>query len=363
MKSKRFGLAAVAAVWVALALLAWLQPAKEVSEAERRTLAQMPQVCAESLLSGTFMEDFENYTLDQFPLRDGFRTVKSLTHYYVLGQRDNNGIYITDGGASEMEYPLDTASVDRALEQFRQVYERYLRDGGSQVYATVVPDKNYYLAEENGYLSMDYEALFSMVRAGMPWAEYVDITDCLQAEDYYDTDTHWRQEALLPVARKLCEAMGATAPALADYTQTALERPFYGVYYGQAALPMEPDTMVLLESEALAQCRVYNFVTDSYSQVYDLTKLESKDLYDVYLSGSQSLLRIENPNGATDRELVVFRDSFGSSLVPLLVGDYAAVTLVDIRYINVQLLERYVEFEGKDVLFMYSSLALNRKLI
>ena len=97
--------------------------------------------------------------------------------------------------------------------------------------------------------------------------------------------------------------------------------------------------------------------------MYDFTKQDAKDPYDIFLSGPQSLLRIENPNAATDRELVIFRDSFGSSLAPLLVQDYSAVTLIDIRYIQPQLLGRYVEFEGKDILFMYSSLVLNKNLI
>ena len=122
---------------------------------------------------------------------------------------------------------------------------------------------------------------------------------------------------------------------------------------------MEAETMYIMESDRLNACRVYNYNTQSYTNVYDTEKLTSKDLYDVYLSGSQSLLRIENPGASTDRELIVFRDSFGSSLVPLLVSEYKTVTLVDIRYINSQLLSRYLEFNGQDVLLLYSTLVIN----
>ena len=63
--------------------------------------------------------------------------------------------------------------------------------------------------------------------------------------------------------------------------------------------------------------------------------------------------------------MVVFRDSYGSSLVPLLVQEYATVTLVDIRtnYIMPERLGSFMEFNGQDVLFMYSSLVLNKNLI
>ena len=95
------------------------------------------------------------------------------------------------------------------------------------------------------------------------------------------------------------------------------------------------------------------------TDIYDMEKLSSRDLYDIYLSGAASLLQITNPAAATDRELVVFRDSFGSSLIPLLIKDYARVTIVDTRYIASDLLGEYLEFDDQDVLFIYSTLILN----
>ena len=358
-KIRTFGVIAVVALWAVLVAVSWFGPKTEISEAERRPLAQLPEITVESLLNGKFMTEFEDYSLDQFPLRDTFRQVKSLFHYYVLGQKDNNDIYIADGFAVKQEYPYNPQSVDHALDRFNYLYEKCLKDSGGRITMTIVPDKGYYLGENSGHLTMDYGAMFAAVADGMPWAEFVDITDTLEAEDYYRTDTHWRQEKILDAAAKLCEALGVTAPRGADYTATALERPFYGVYYGQAALPMKPETMYLLESDLLNSCTVLDWESGKYNPVYDLTKLESKDLYDVFLSGSRSLLTIENPNASSDRELIVFRDSFGSSIVPLLVQDYARVTLVDIRYIQIDVLERFLEFKGQDVLFLYSTLVLN----
>lgn len=344
-------------LWAALAVASWFAPAKTVSDSERRPLAQMPSVSLDALSGGKFMSDFEKYALDQFPFRDGFRTLKSLFHQYVLGHRDNNGIYLHDGYGAKQEYPLNQDSVNHAMERLNHIYNQYLTD--SQVYMAVIPDKGYYLAEEAGQLAMDYEALFAAVQAAMPWAEHISLTESLALEDYYRTDTHWRQEQLLETAEVICRAMGIQGPEPEDYTAVELERPFYGVYYGQAALPMEPEAMYILESDLLAECKVYDYETGNYGTVYDLTKLDSRDLYDVYLSGARALLTIENPHAKTDKELVVFRDSFGSSLVPLLVQGYARVTLVDIRYINSDLLGQYLDFHGQDVLMLYSALILN----
>ena len=344
-------------VWGALTLAAWFSPEKALSVSERRPLAGKPELSAGAVFSGNFMEDFEDYSLDQFPFRDSFRRLKAWFHYSVLGQRDNNGIYVYQGYAAKQEYPLNETSVAHALNRFQTLYETYLTQ--SNVYMAVVPDKGYYLAEQSGHLAMDYDRLYELVEIGMPWAAQVDLRDSLSAGDYYRTDTHWRQEKLLDAAGVLCQALGIAPPKVEDYTRTALDRPFYGVYYGQAALPMEPDTLYLLESTLLENCTVYDYETGKTGSVYDRNKLESQDLYDVFLSGARSLLTIENPDGDPDRELIVFRDSFGSSMVPLLVQGYGKVTLVDIRYIRMELLGEYLDFAGKDVLLLYSTLVLN----
>ncbi len=358
-KIRAIGAVVLVAVWAVLTALAWFGPKEDVSEAERRPLAQMPEFSADTLLSGKFMTAFEDYTLDQFPMRDRIRQVKSLFHAYVLHQKDNNGIYMADGYAAKLEYPLKEPSLKNAITRFTGLYETYLKDSGCHVVAAVVPDKGYYLAEAKGYPAMDYEKLFLEMEEKMPWAEFVDLTDCLSLADYYRTDTHWRQEKILPAAQKVAQTLGVSILPQEDYTQVPLERPFYGVYYGQAALPMEPEPLYKMESQLLSQCRVFNHETKQYGPVYDMEKARGKDPYEVYLSGAKALLTIENPNAATDRELVVFRDSFGSSLVPLLVQDYQKVTLVDIRYVASNLVGQYVDFHGQDVLFLYSTLVLN----
>lgn len=353
------GVGVLTAVWLAFCVAAWVLPANETSESERRPLAQMPQISTDSVLSGEFMSDFEDYTLDQFPMRDRFRTVKSLFHYYVLNRGDNNGIYVADGYAAKMDYPLNSDSLQYALNRFSYVYETYLKDTGSDVYTCVVPDKSYYLAEKSGYLAMDYETLFDVIEQGMPYSTFIDIRETLNESSFYRTDTHWRQEYLIPTAQKIADVMGIQPPDAKDYSIETLTRPFYGVYYGQAALPMQPEDMNILRSDLLTSCTVFNYETSKTGEVYDMEKLTAKDLYEVYLSGPVSLLRVENPNADTDRELIVFRDSFGSAITPLLVQGYRSITLVDIRYLPGPNLGKFLDFHGQDVLFLYSTLVLN----
>ena len=353
------GIGLIVLLWFALVGFAWFSPAKEESWAERRKLNQMPKLTVESIFDGSFMQKFDKASVDQFPLRDTFRQTKALFHRYVLAQRDNNEIYYTDGHFSKLDYPVDTASVSRATGIFNRIYKQYLEKTNCKVYMAAIPDKGYYLGAQNGFPVMDYEEMFALLQQQMPWATHIDLTDTLTLDSFYLTDTHWRQEKLLPVAEKLSQALGVTAPKAEDYTLRTLPETFYGVYYGQAALPVASEKITLLESELLKNCKVYNYETQQYTSVYDEAKRQGKDLYEVYLSGPQSILTIENPNAATDRELVIFRDSFGSSITPLLVQDYAKVTLVDVRYVPSMMLGRYLTIENADVLFLYSTMVLN----
>lgn len=360
-KIKNIVIVLTAAVFL-FGFLIWsvILPDGKESISERRPLAAFPAINSESVFSGSFMTDFEKYTLDQFPLRDQFRTVKSIAAFYIFGQKDNNDIYIKDGYASKLEYPLNAESVKYATERFRFVYDSYMADKNMNIYLSVIPDKNYFIARENGYPSIDYEEFFALMKGGMAFTKYIGIAHLLELSDYYRTDTHWRQEKITDVAQYIAAEMGVSLSA--EYTENCVDTPFYGVYYGQSALPLEPDELHYLDNAILNNCTVYDFETNSYIPIYELEKTEGSDPYEAFLSGSKSLLTIENPNASTDKELIVFRDSFGGSIAPLFAEGYAKITLVDIRYISPIMLERFITFEDQDVLFLYSVSVLNNSV-
>lgn len=75
------------------------------------------------------------------------------------------------------------------------------------------------------------------------------------------------------------------------------------------------------------------------------------------------LIEIQNQNAETKKELLIFRDSFGSSLAPLLIENYKKITLIDLRYISSDILDNYIIFNDQDVLFIYSTLILNQNVL
>ena len=222
----------------------------------------------------------------------------------------------------------------------------------------MIPDKNTFIASQNGYPDKDYEALVKRLRSGFSQAEYIDISALLSADDFYYTDSHWRQERILTVADEIADKMGAERIGQCEKHDAGV--PFYGVYYGQSALPHAPEPLRYLDNAVIRSLKVYNAEIKSEIPVYDLKAAGGRDPYEMFLGGARSIITITNPNVVRERRLVIFRDSFGSSIAPLLAAGYSEITLVDIRYISPSALSKLVDFSGvSDVLFLYSASVIN----
>lgn len=346
-------LACALAVFFAWAVL---KPADSVSLSERRELAQFPQISAQALTSGRFMEDFDSYAVDQFPLRGAFRSVYAAVSLDLMGKSDIGGLFIKDGMAASLEYPMDGQSLAHASDVFARVCDLYDVEEGS-VWAAAVPDKAYFFQDDDSVLTMDYEEFFAELRRLNPQMEWIDVTDLLELSDYYATDPHWRQERIFDVAQRIAGEMGVTLPA--DYQQHAAVQDFRGTNAQQLSVPMAGEPLIYVDGPSLERCTVFDYQNNREIGLYDLAKAQGRDPYELFLSGSLSYVTIENPDASTDRELIVFRDSFASALAPYLAAGFAKVTLLDVRYLPSTAIPSTVDFDGADVLFLYSTSVLN----
>ncbi len=348
-----------------VAIACVLHTPKELSESERRNLAQFPvfELSDKGFNASVkeYISDFEDYTLDQFPLRDTMRELKAFVELKLFNKKDNNDIYIVDGVISEMQPTLNESSVNNATKIWNNIYSKYLKDKANKVILSIIPDKNYFIAEENGYLAYDYAQLIDMITEACPDFEYVDIFGELSIEDYYKTDTHWRQEQIVDVAKKLADALGVADEYSWDFKTNTLDVPFYGVYTGQLGLAVDSETIHYLTNDAIDNATLFDHTKGKYVDIYDREKANGLEPYDFFLSGArQGPMTITNPAQDNGKELVIFRDSFGSSISPLLIEGYSTIHVVDIRetaagYINMLL----GGFEGKDVLFLFSAMVTN----
>ena len=368
----------IAAVVFLLALVCvpvaeFLLPDQEVSKTERRKLAKKPVFTAATFWDGTYMEQLETYFSEQFPVRDGLRTVKAETETALLGKADTNGYFKVEDGIYHLEAELNEKNVGRVADSIEKLCTEQFQN--ADCYVAVIPDKNYYLAaqcEDAGsenekwkgsilkhYPTLDYERLDEMIQAEIPSAQKISLYGKLHLKDYYRTDLHWKQEKITGVVDTLVQSMGQQTNTISDGWQIATED-FVGAYGAASAWKTTPDKMIYRTDLSIERMQVYDYERKRNVSVYAPEKIGGMDDYDFYLWGARALLTIQNPECHNGKKLLLFRDSFGSSIAPLLAEYYEEVTLVDLRYVSAShALELLGDTEYQDVLFLYSAPILN----
>ena len=330
----------------------------EVLVSERRKPAEFPELTIGTVASGSFMDKFEGYAADHFVFRDGFRAIRAFTVLDVLMMTDKSGVYRSENvGVGEFK-SIDADAYVQSAEKIRKVAESPQLEG-LNIYYTIVPDKSIFAERYMpGFDPAQAEELLSSVLADLDYIRLIG-TDALGADSYYRTDLHWNQAEIAKAVELLSSEMGVSTDISGYSKETAGD--FSGVYAGHLALPVPPDSLSYLTLPTLSA----SYLNDKTLQfepgpVYDLERFKGIDPYDIFMCGPQPIVVLENKNATTQRELYIFRDSFGSSLAPLMANSYSKITLIDLRYINWSIVDQFVQFEpGSDVLFIYSSQILN----
>lgn len=320
----------------------------EVSLSERRKLTLMPKFSFKSILNGTYFNDFDKYTTDQFIFRDKFRIIKAKMDLDIKNNYHN--LYIKDNHYIEMEYPLNIDSVNNLINKINYIKDNYLSE--NNIYYSIIPDKNYFINEDN--LKIDYEYLEDYMYNNLN-IRYINIFDLLELDDYYKTDSHFMINKIDKVASRILSGMNNSFDS--NYSSSKVSD-FDGVYKSRIPINGESDSIYIIENDSINSSLVYDYSLNKYIDFYDYSKLYSSDKYNIYLGGSTPLVKITTTNN-NNRNLIIFRDSFGSSLAPLLTSSYKTITLVDTRYMSPKILNNYIDFKDSDVLFIYNTSIIN----
>ena len=294
--------------------------------------------------------------MDNFYQRETFRKLKTSVELDVFKKKDGNKIYKYNDFLVEQIYPLDEKSATNLTNKINYIKDSYLNET-NKIYYSIIPDKNYYT--DNSHLKLDYDKMQQIMENNLNGLQYIDIFQDLSLDSYYYTDSHWKQEKLQNVAKTIAENMNFSITQ--NYNEQKVAT-FKGVYAGQLPINTKEDEIKILVNNVIADANAYNYETKEQGGIYNFKKLTGYDKYDIYLSGATPLIEISNANNKTNKTLVIFRDSYASSLAPLLTEGYSKITLVDTRYISPKILNEYVNFENADILFLYSTLIINNSM-
>lgn len=352
---KRTGLAPLIAIAVILLGLSvgsfFLTPDRAFSENENRYLQLTPKLSWDTVMSGDFMEDMEEYTSDQIVFRDLWTATRSLLQR-AEGKEDISGTYLGAEGRYFAKVTED--SFNRAgLEKNAGYIREFFAASGKSCRAMIVPSPAGVLRDmlpENAPY-YDEAGAFERLTATLG-GSLLDVRETLaDVEDpYYHTDHHWTTMGAQAAYRRWAEVTGHTVRE--DALVCATEE-FRGTLYSKVLLPDSVYDSVYYAPEITAESVVCD---GKDGTLYDGDALTRKDKYELFLGGNygQCVITTGTENG---KHLLLVKDSFANSFVPFLLGDYETVTMIDLRYFRGSMAELAAESDDILVLTEITNLA------
>ena len=346
---------------VILITIFFATPGKSYSASEKRLLAQRPALTPEALASGKFMDGIEDYAADQFPFRDLWMRLKTSVSKR-LGARESQGVYLLkSGGLAERFNKPDSENFTETLDAVSVFSLRYpdssmyflLAPTAVSVLTDDLPD-NAITEDQDNFIDQLYEALPESITP-------IDIRPAFHAVSdkkalYYRTDHHWTTEGALIAWNETRPVMGIQTEI--TFSGGTVTNRFSGSLVSKSGFSVETaDEIHIYFPDNAPADFVYtvNYPDEMKrtASVYDLDALNSDDPYTVFFGSNHPLVEIDT-TAATDRKLLVIKDSYANCFVPFMLTEFQKIDLLDARYYydNIDVLMQSENFT--DVLFLYN---------
>lgn len=326
-------------------ILHLLQPDREFSQTENRTLSLMPAFTWETLVDGTYTADLEEYLSDQFPMRDDWMGLKA-RYEYLLGKREFHDVYLC--GDTLISKIKDTSRAEQNLSHI----EKLLGLTDKPVYIGLIPSAAEIWSDKLPAGAPNFDQGAYLEKAKELSGIWVDIAGVLAEHSdeqiFYRTDHHWTSLGAYYGYAAFLEATGLPVPEMGEGKTVSTD--FNGTLYSTSGVHwLDADTIeYYVFDDAIT---VENGTTGEIGSLYVESKLEEKDKYSSFLGGNNPLYIIRNPNATTEKKLLVVRDSYSDSLAPFLSQTYSEIHLIDLRYFRTSV-AAYAEMSEVDEIFI-----------
>ena len=323
---------------------------KSFSEEENRSLTNFS---LEKLADKDYKEVealFQDALSDQWKGRTRLVHLSS-TIRNSLGITKINGTYIgKDGHLFNVvtERDFDNERYKRNLSYVEELFQKGEAKGTKNT-LLLVPSPGTILKDKLPDSAVLYDADSKYREAGdIVGDSLLDVRNEFNAvkEDnlYYKTDHHYSS-----IGAHICR--DAYRKEHSEYKGHKVSDEFLGTLYSRVLInPNEKDTIEAYDNEEAVTC--YSGDADNGGKpikMYDKDKLATKDKYAYFFGGNEGLITIK---GKGDKNLLVIKDSFANSMIPMLAEEYNNIYMVDLRYYSASV-DILLEKDIDEILVMY----------
>ena len=189
------------------------------------------------------------------------------------------------------------------------------------------------------------------------WIDAVSVLNRHRSENiYYKTDSRWTSLGAFYVFQEAAPVLGIEEDVSDDFVSYAVSDDFNGGLSSKSGVFLDETEQIDIYVPATGD----NDLTVTYvddgrktTSIYDSSKLETKDQYEVFLGGDTSVADIRTVSTDSDRLLVV-KDSFADCFIQFLTPFYREIVVADPRYCTETLDEIMDTYRITDVLILYS---------
>lgn len=333
-----------------------LVPSRTFSSQENRNLEQRPALSVSNLMSGKYFRDFNTYYADQFVLRDLWMSIQTMGMTW-MGNKENNGVYFgKDNYLIQKPVEPDNKAVTATANAINTFVTNH---PGITTYVMVVPDASVIMRKQlpNNAPIRQQESDIQLFASKLSNVVLLDAqTPLSQAASkkqvFYKTDHHWTSLGAYTVLEGVAPSMNLTLGSYKTYT---VSKDFQGTLASKSGKHGTSDTIEVYAPENDVDY-VVNYMDsgDKSTSVYVKDKLKEKDQYQLFFGGNHPLMVIRT-TANNGRNLLVFKDSFANSFLPLLTPYYTNIVVIDPRYYYENIETLMTTYMINEVLCLYSA--------
>lgn len=329
-------------------------PDKYYSESEKRTLKQFPTISADTVLSGKFGDEIEKYLADQFPARNGWVTLKTLSER-ALGKRESGGVYFADDGyLIEAHKTLNSRQLTANIAAVKQLSD-HLGEQDIELRIMLVPTAVNILSDKLPAFAPNVNQNAVIEYARKQGLNVVDVSSALREHGneyiYYKTDHHWTSLGAYYAYSTWQSACGRPYSPLSEWQTETLCDNFRGTTYSKVNYPFAPYDEITAYYKTLDHTVNYNngsYIADS---IYERKYLDGSDQYAVFLNSNQAETVI---HGNGKGRLLIVKDSYANTFAQFTADDFEETYLIDMRFFRGSVTKYATNHEITEVLVLYN---------
>lgn len=369
-----------------------------ISEVENRTLAGKPEISVNSVLTGKYSVEFENYFADHFMNRENLVSASKYLSS-LKGVKMANEVAIVDfegqnvGGGEETggDAGQEASTKGNLLILDDTVMELYkFNESKSRLYADMLNTAS----EKMGDTIKVYSLLAPVQIEFLSQKKYKDLSDSqvdginfvndrlsakvtpvdvyhpiqnhIDEYVYFRTDHHWTALGAYYGYTGFAQAAGFEPLPLDEYKRN--EAPgFLG--HLSTVNPSErvnsnPDTVVYYTPPVKSDLEVFYYDKETGAQksykgaVINKTYIDIAQKYGIFMGGDFPLGVVKTASDS-GKKIMVIKDSYGNAFLPFLVPHYSEIYVVDPRHYKENIVDLAKENNIDEVLFLNYILTTN----